>query len=69
MLPRGLRPLATDSYCRTNKVVTLLLAFRGHLTSPSSGMVVPDVSSGRSLLVASAVLAAGSVKGSHSWQL
>jgi len=69
MLPRGLRPLATEETCRTNKVVTLLLAFAAILTFPGTRMVVPFVSSRWSFLVVSAVLAVGHTKGSHSWQL
>jgi len=33
MLPRGLRPLATEVACRTIPVVTLLLAFAAVVTS------------------------------------
>jgi len=69
MLPRGLRPLATEGACRTLPVVALLLTLAAILTFAGTRTVVPGVSSGWSSLVASAVLAAGHVKSSHSWQL
>ena len=34
MLPRGLRPLATEDFCRPLPVVTLLLTFTAFVTSP-----------------------------------
>jgi len=59
MLPRGLRPLATDSSCRTLPVSALLLALATTVTSPRAGTVVPFTSSGWSSSRVTAVSTAG----------
>jgi len=69
MLPRGLRPLATEETCRTLTVVTWLLALAATVTSLSTGTVVPNVSFGWSSSRVTALLAAGRVKVSHSWHI
>jgi len=42
ILPRGLRPLATEETCRTLPVGTLLLAFTASVTFPRTETVVPN---------------------------
>jgi len=42
MLPRGLRPLATEETSRTSQMVTLLLTFPSTLRPPSTETVVQN---------------------------
>jgi len=46
MLPRGLRPLATELSFRAGLVVTLLFAFRGHLQFTLDLGILPHSASG-----------------------